>query len=367
VEGAVLITGGDGYVGSRLARELRARGGGPVCLWLHASDQAALREKQARLRVGPAADGRVSLAWGELSEPEPLRGVDPAGVRRIVHAAAVTRFNVERELAERVNVEGSRKVFEFARRCPHLESLDLVSTIYSAGLAPGALEERAFDGAAGFSNHYEWSKHEAESILAGEHGDLPWRVLRVATVICDDDSGAVTQHNAFHNTLKLLHYGLLSLLPGDPQITPYFVTGDFVARAAAELLQSAPLRGYYHLCHEREHSLSLGGLVDVAFEVFESDPSFKARRVLRPLFCDARAFELLVEGIGGFGGSVVDQAIASVAPFARQLYVDKRVRNERLRAALGGYEPPDTAALLRRTCESLLRARWGRAEEVASR
>ena len=93
----------------------------------------------------------------------------------------------------------------------------------------------------------------------------------------------------------------------------------------------------------------LGELVDVAFEVFEADPGFRARRLLRPLLVDAESFELLVAGIDGFGGDAVRQALASVAPFARQLFSPKQVRNERLRALVADYAAPPPTELVRRT------------------
>ena len=43
-------------------------------------------------------------------------------------------------------------------------------------------------------------------------------------MIADDASGAVTQQNAFHNTLKLFYYGLLALMPGACDTPLYFIT-----------------------------------------------------------------------------------------------------------------------------------------------
>jgi nucleoside-diphosphate-sugar epimerase len=342
----ILITGADGYLGSRLARRLLATTDARLVLWGH--------------RPRGSTSDRIEIAAGDLADPEPFAGIDPKGLSAIVHTAAVIRFNIERDLAERVNLGGTRKVLELASRCPKLESFVLTSSLYACGLRSGAIEERRLDAAAGFSNHYEWSKWASEELLQTEFDALPWRIARVATVIADDEGGAVSQQNSFHNTLKLLYFGLLSILPGDPEVRPYFVTGDFAAGALARILRSGDRASIYHVAHAREDSATLGRLVDIAFESFEEDPSFRARRLLKPLYCDAEAFDLLVQGISDAGGEIVRQALASVAPFAKQLFLHKDVRNDRLAKLLPEYRAPDPEALLRNTCRRLVATRWGR-------
>ena len=54
-----------------------------------------------------------------------------------------------------------------------------------------------------------------------------------------------------------------------------------------------------------------------------------------------------------------------MAPFAKQLFVRKDVRNEKLAGALEDYRAPDASELLRKTCDYLIRTRWGREAEHA--
>jgi hypothetical protein len=67
--------------------------------------------------------------------------------------------------------------------------------------------------------HNDEALLNADLIAAG--GELPLSVARLATVIADEERGAVTQFNAFHNTLKLFYYGPLSLMPGNPATRLY--------------------------------------------------------------------------------------------------------------------------------------------------
>ena len=113
----------------------------------------------------------------------------------------------------------------------------------------------------------------------------------MATAIADDEAGRVSHHNAFHNTLKLLFYGLLSVVPGEQDTPLYFVTAEFAAASISELVRSGDLGAIYHVCHSAAESLTLGQLVDLAFERFEREelpeaahppPALLRRRDLRP-------------------------------------------------------------------------------------
>lgn len=323
---AVLVTGAGGYLGGRIAA---------------------------------AIPGSVALdhAAADLTAPGALDAVPADGITHIIHAAAVTRFGVDKQTADAVNVQGTQRVVEFARRCPDLRRLILLSTLYTAGTSTGEIAEQSHRGDKDFANHYEWSKHAAEHRVRAS--GLPATVLRVATVTADDDSGHVTQFNAVHNTLKLLYYGLLSLMPGDPATPVVLATADFTVAAVIALLDAEP--GVYHLCPDPAQTATLGQLVDAACTVFEHDPGYRRRGILRPLFCDEQAFGHLLAGARSLRRGPVHDALASVAPFASQLYRPKVFTNTRLRNAWPGYAAPDPAGLVTATVRYLVKTRWGRA------
>ena len=362
---AILVTGADGYLGRLLVRRLLRSTEAELILAVRARDEAELATKQAGMAATLAGcEGRVRWAAADLRAENPFAGVDATAVKAILHSAAVTRFNVDAETAQRVNVDGARRVLSFARRCKHLERVAMLGTLYASGLRAGPIEETPFDDDAGFANAYERSKWGAEQLLLHEFAELPWRLCRVATVVADDENGHVTQLNAVHNTLKLLFHGLLSLVPGRCSVPVYFVTGEFVVEAVLAALAAPGDAGIFHVCHTRGESLTLGELIDVAFAVFEGQDSFRARRILRPLFADAGSFDLLAGAVRSFGGGIVNQAVSSVAPFAPQLFVAKDADNRRLRAAMPAYAAPDPKRLVERTCAHLVRTRWGRGEPL---
>src|SRR5687767_7050209 len=100
-----LVTGADGYLGRRIVRRLLESADASVIAWVHARDKEALASKRSALDAFlGGADGRVTHAGGELRDAEPFAGIDPGSVDAIIHTAAVTRFNVDADTAEAVNV-----------------------------------------------------------------------------------------------------------------------------------------------------------------------------------------------------------------------------------------------------------------------
>ncbi len=358
---AMLITGAGGYLGSRLATHFLESATQPVILWLHATGRAELEQKANALRetLGPLAD-TTDVRGGDLCAPEPFADIDPAEVGSVVHCAAVTRFNVEEELARRVNVDGAVKLYEFASGCKKLERLAHLSSIYACGLREGVITEEALVDEPEFSNHYEWSKWEAERRLREDFDALPWMVLRVATVVAETARGQVYQYNAFHNTLKLLFYGLISLVPGDRDTPLYFVTADFAVDAVSAILERGERKGIYHICHTPDESMSLGGFIDTAFSRFSLDADFRDRRLLKPLFCDEATFRLLADGVSSFGGDVVREGLGSIVPFAPQLFSRKSFDNRHLKETMDVYAAPDATELVSNACDYLASTRWGR-------
>lgn len=314
-----LLTGASGYVGGRLA--------------------GALGDEVISLVRTPGGAG-------DLGAPGALAGIDPGPVTRIVHAAAVTRFNVDRETARRVNLEGTIRVAEFAERCPRLESLVYLSTLYAAGRRTGDVPEEPL-AERGFVNNYEWSKHAAETALLDR--DLPVRIVRLPTLVADDDDGgSVTQHNAFHSTLKLYYYGLLSLLPGAPGTPIALASARYAVRAVLEATDTVT-----HACPAPADTITLGEVIDIAFTVFEKDENFRRRMLLRPLPCDLASFRDLVTAAEGMRGGPISQALGSVAPFAEQLYLPKVFQARQA-------HPVDTRSLVENACATLVEGRFGR-------
>jgi len=360
VTGTTLITGADGYIGRRVAAALLEAGDDRLVLAVRAGDATEFADKRAVLQrtMPPPAIGRISFVAADLRRDGALDQIDRRAVTRIVHAAAVTRFNVERDVAQRVNIEGTIRLAAFAARCANLQRLALLSTLYSAGRRSGEVAEQRHRD-IGFANHYEWSKWAAEETVLTAP-DLPVSVLRLPTIIADGDLGHVAQHNAFHNTMKLYFYGLLSLVPGNPSTPVSLATAAFTTSAITRLLDPAIADGIYHVCPDPADTPTLDQLIRTAFAVFERDQHFRRRQLLSPVYCDEESFDDLVAAASHFRVGPIQESLTSVASFGTQLYLPKIFRNDSLRASWPGYRAPDPVALVAAVCEHLVASRWGR-------
>jgi len=350
MSGTTLITGAGGYLGRRIAEHMLATTDRTLVLWVRAKAIAAVAEQLRH------HGDRVVVCGGDLADDEPFKDVEARHVETIIHGAAVTRFDVAADLAEAVNVAGTRKLLAFAGRCGALETFSYLSSIYSAGLASGEILEAPRPEPPAFANEYERSKWRAEQLVLG---DWPFRrqVLRVATVLCDDDSGAVTQHNVVHRLLKLLHGGLLPIVPGYPGTPVYLVTGELVARATVALVGCGEDGAVFHVAPAASTSCTLQELLDWSHAAFCRDDAFLRRRVLKPLFADAPTFDYLAATADMFSADI-GPVISVVRPFARQLFAQKQVHNDRLVSAWPAYRAAATRELVDNTCAWLMSSAW---------
>lgn len=357
----ILITGADGYIGSRCAKIFLETTQYNLMLWVRSGSVKEFEEKKVRMRENLGADPeRVYYYTGNLKDDDPFKGIPSEKVTSILHTAAVTRFNVDEELADQVNIKGSVRLFEFARKCPNLKDFNYLSTIYATGKDCGELDERLQDYSPEFQNHYERSKHQAEKILGSEYKDLAWRIIRMATVIADNEMGKVSQYNVFHNTLRLLYNGLISLLPGQKDVPIYLLTGDFASQAIVEVMLKGDLGEVYHVSHTQEESASLGELLDWVFEVFKQNPEFQRKNIMKPLFSDEKTFNVLASNLSSLSHGVLGDALGSIIPFSGQLYISKEFKNQKMSSVLNNYRAPDAEKLIKQTAQQLIDSKWGR-------
>ncbi len=350
----IVITGADGHLGQALATDLLDRTESRLALFCRGDDEPARARKLTRLgRL--AGNPRCQVIFGDLDSLEPMAELAREDIRYVVHCAAATDFGVVRELAQRVNVDGTQRVVDFARACPNLERFVFPGSLYAAGLREGSVSEEFLEEPAEFANHYEWSKWEAERILQAAD-DLPWQIYRVGTILCDDISGRVSQFNVIHNTLSLLYYGLLSVVPGAADTRVYITTTDSTVATIVQQMHDGEDRRILNVTNPGDLSLSLRDLLDRVYDAFMRDERFAKHGVLKPLFCDWESFETLAQSIDSFGGAMA-QSLKSIFPFARQLFSDKDVQVS-TQDVYGS--TADVGDLIDATCDYLTATRWGR-------
>src|SRR5688500_15576308 len=214
----IFMTGFPGFIAGRLVERMAAEGARFILLAQPAFLERA-RAEVARIggKTGAGAD-RFRLLEGDITRPGlGLSAADLELARAettvLFHLAAVYDLGVARELAVRVNVEGTRHVNDFARTLPDLRRYHYVSTCYVAGLRDGLILESELRHEAGFRNFYEETKYLAELEVEALKGELPVTVHRPAVVCGDSRTGETAKYDGVYYLIQYLRMwpGALSL------------------------------------------------------------------------------------------------------------------------------------------------------------
>jgi thioester reductase-like protein len=242
-EETVFLTGFPGFIATRLLRRLAANAGRVILLVQPAFAERALREVNEIARETGRSVSDFSILFGDITEPD--LGLTATGLERalaestiIFHLAAVYDLAVARDLASRVNVNGTRNVNNFARRVRNLRHYHYVSTCYVAGKRTGRILETELQHTAGFRNYYEETKYLAELEVEALKPDLPVTIHRPSVVCGDSRTGETAKYDGIY---YLIHYllkwpSVLSAFNiGNREVALNLVPVDFVVEAMATL------------------------------------------------------------------------------------------------------------------------------------
>lgn len=241
----ILLTGFPGFLGSQLLPRILARDPEVNIICLIQPKFAGLARSRLEELAGehPAIAGRAILAEGDITQPG-LGMTAPAALQReiveIYHLAAVYDLSVPRDVGMRVNVEGTRRVLEYAEECPALRRLHYISTCYVSGRHPGIYTEDDLDTGQTFNNYYEETKFLAEvAVRERMAGGLAATVYRPAIVVGDSQTGATQKYDGPYFVMRwVLRQPRAAFVPtvGDPRGTRLnVVPRDFVVNAIAHL------------------------------------------------------------------------------------------------------------------------------------
>jgi nucleoside-diphosphate-sugar epimerase len=285
--GTILITGATGIIGIELVREFLRRHDPPTLLLLLRGNAEEVQAKKRWVlqwaEVSPekasfidVVPGDVTVANLGISESTRNR-IGPIG--GIIHAAAGTRFDQSREVAFLNNVIGTRNLLAFARSCPRLDRVAIVSTAFVAGRRAGLIRENELDFRAGFNNEYEHSKALSELEAQSFMGDLPIAIYRLSLVVGRSEDGRISRLTGLYPVLRLFHEGLLAMIGGDRDQSIDLIPADFASRAVIHLYENAFAPGMTcHVCAGRDRSFALGDLFPAVDECLaRSDPSWRRR------------------------------------------------------------------------------------------
>jgi thioester reductase-like protein len=234
--------------------------------------------------------GRVTAVCGDLTVPglglgEERRWIAEQ-VGEIIHGAASVSFNLSLSKSRSINVEGTRRVLELARKCAAsgsgLRRMTYVSTAYVAGDRNGYAQESDLDVGQSFRNAYEQSKQEAERMVCAERERLPLTIVRPSIVVGERETGWTSSFNVMYGPMRAVAAGALPVLPGRRGGVLDIVTVDYVADAILALGASPAAEGGTFQIVAGDQAMTLGELSRLAARRFNRrPPRLIPRRVYR--------------------------------------------------------------------------------------
>jgi len=276
--GAVLLTGATGFVGREILSRFLERDDRQIFALVRADndDQAAGR-LPAHVRLTAVAG---DIEQQELGLADGTSELLRREVTTVLHCAASVSFDLPLEESRSVNVEGTRRMLEFARSCQRLERFSYVSTAYVAGEPGGLFREDELAVGQRFRNPYERSKFEAELALRSEGRDLPLQILRPSIVVGDSSTGRTSSFNVLYGPLKAFARGAVPAIPARRDAPVDIVPVDYVADRVHELATNGP-DGTFHLVAGR-NATTVGRLLEMSSEELgRAEPTVLSPRLYR--------------------------------------------------------------------------------------
>lgn len=356
----ILITGATGFLGTQLVGELLARQP-DASLALLIRDRAGQPGQQRADRIVPEEfRSRVEVFSGDVSLPN--CGLDQKAwdrlsgdVTRVIHSAATVRFDHTLEEARNINVEGTRRLLDFAAGARNLKSMAYVGTAYVAGERSDLVREDELNVGQGFRNTYEQSKSEAEALVRSRLGSLPGVILRPSIIVGDSRTGVTSSFKMMYWPLKIYARRLWRTVPGYPDAVLDIVPVDYVASAVARLtFDESALGSCVHLCAGPRASATISEIAKRAAEYFH----VREPRYVDPNLFFAAIRPILFIALWGRKRRILRDGRAYRDYFTMKMQFDT-ANAERLLGPVG-LTPPPVLDYLDRLFHYCVASDWGR-------
>ena len=237
--GLVFFTGFPGFIGRRLIARLLAEDP-------EVRIAALVEEKMAgdARETAQKMDGgdRIEVLVGDITDRR--LGIGSDDYDRLVgemtsahHLAAIYNLAVPREIAQKVNVDGTGNVLDLCARAERLERLNYVSTAYVAGMRHGTVYEHELNLGQQHKNNYERTKFLAEVWVREYLDKVPTTIYRPAIVVGDSKTGETQKFDGPYyilRTISRLEKGPLATF-GRSEAPFNVVPVDFIVDAIAAL------------------------------------------------------------------------------------------------------------------------------------
>ena len=239
----IFLTGFPGFIAERLVARLAKADTQFFLLVQPQFTEKAMRDIEKIVEKTGISLENFAIIEGDITREnlgisdEDLKSV-LAETTDVFHLAAIYDLGVEKDLAYRVNVEGTRHVNEIVKKMPQLRRYNYVSTCYVAGKRTGEIAENELAHDAGFRNFYEETKYFAEMEVENLKKDFPVTIFRPSVVVGDSETGETAKYDGIYYVIfyykkfpALLRFSNV----GNKNVTLNLVPVDFVVEGLAAL------------------------------------------------------------------------------------------------------------------------------------
>ncbi len=240
---SIFITGFPGFIAGRLLERMVRPETQYFLLVQPQFIKRAMAEIEAVAEFGRIPLESFVVVEGDITQPN--LGISNADLETIqfeatdvFHLAAAYDLGVSKDLAFRVNLEGTKHVNDLVCSIKNLRRYNYVSTCYVAGKRTGTILETELEHKAGFRNFYEETKYLAEIEVNRLKGHLPVTVYRPSVVVGDSQTGETAKYDGIYYLINYLRKApsILRLLNiGNPTVQLNLVPVDFVVESIAGL------------------------------------------------------------------------------------------------------------------------------------
>jgi nucleoside-diphosphate-sugar epimerase len=268
MEYGYFFTGFPGFISNQLIREVLRKNNGEGSVYvlaLPSMTEKANFERMAIIRDFGISEDQFRIIEGDITQP----GLDihpeknellKERVTHVFHLAAIYDLAVPKDIAFRVNVDGTRNVNDWVRTLKNIQRFTYFSTAFVAGKREGILYEDELIRPPAFKNFYEETKYEAEVLVDSLKAEVPVTIIRPGIVKGHSKTGETIKFDGPYFIMNFIDR--LSFMPFLPRLgkgdtVVNLVPVDYIIEATTYLTLADKGAGKtYHLTDPKPYKVS---------------------------------------------------------------------------------------------------------------